>query len=163
MGETRKCVSSISHTLELQTALKIKLRPHWLTARLSSTSKAMGLWLRNSWFPLQRLTETFREIPTEISRWGKGRWSDKDARKRHRIHSFAWIRSEAAMVLIKKGKKRRTLKLKQTTEEQLQSISCNMLFLSQGLFRCTSWTDVGNDHESKPAIPAALGLMRSYM
>lgn len=40
MGATGKCVSSVSHTLKLpQTAPKIKLRHHWLTARLSSIPK----------------------------------------------------------------------------------------------------------------------------
>lgn len=66
----------------------------------------------------------------------------------------------------KKWKSRREEKekkktLKQTTGMQLHSISCSMLFLSQGLFRCTNWVEVGNGHESKPVFPSALGLMRA--
>lgn len=52
-------------------------------------------------------------------------------------------------------------KMKQTTGMQLHSISCCMLFLSQGLYRCTNWVEVGNGRESKPVFPSTLGLMRA--
>lgn len=61
----------------------------------------------------------------------------------------------------RRGEKKRPIRLKQTTGRQLYSISCCMLFLSQGLFRCTNWVEVGNGHESKPVFPSTLGLMRA--
>lgn len=61
----------------------------------------------------------------------------------------------------KEEKRKEEKTLKQTTGMQLHSISCSMLFLSQGLYRCTNWVEVGNGHESKPVFPSTLGLMRA--
>lgn len=110
------------------------------------------------------------KVPLRPQGWGEGRWYHqiRSMKKHHCICRKALFQPSGILMVSliffphfqkkvwrgRKKEEKRAVILKQTTGRQLHSISCGMLFPSQGLFRCTNWAEVGNGHESKPVFPS---------